>query len=165
MKFIGFAPFEFLRGERLEVRGLKIKSYNRASQSLSQEVKMFGNFRNLALWKSSMNLTTEIYKLTKSFPDHERYGLASQMQRAAVSVPSNIAEGFGRESTRDLLRFLYTSRGSLMELSTQLEISINLGYISSDTIKPIIEITNEVNKLLNGLIYSMKSQLRKASKS
>jgi len=126
---------------------------------------MFGNFRNLALWKSSMNLTTEIYKLTKSFPDHERYGLASQMQRAAVSVPSNIAEGFGRESPRDLLRCLYTSRGSLMELSTQLEISVNLGYISSDNIKPIIEIANEVNKLLNGLIYSMKSQLRKASKS
>jgi four helix bundle protein len=126
---------------------------------------MFGNFRNLALWKSSMNLTTEIYKLTKLFPDHERFGLVSQMQRAAVSIPSNIAEGFGRESTKDLTRFLYTSRGSLMELSTQLEISINLGYISSDSSKPIIDNANEVNKLLNGLIYSLKSQLKGSSKS
>jgi four helix bundle protein len=125
---------------------------------------MFGNFRNLALWKSSMNLTTEIYKLTKLFPDHERFGLVSQMQRAAVSIPSNIAEGFGRESTKDLIRFLYTSRGSLMELSTQLEISINLGYISSDSSKPI-DNANEVNKLLNGLIYSLKSQLKGSSKS
>ncbi len=125
---------------------------------------MFGNFRNLALWKSSMNLTAEIYKLTKLFPDHERFGLVSQMQRAAVSIPSNIAEGFGRESTKDLIRFLYTSRGSLMELSTQLEISINLGYISSDSSKPI-DNANEVNKLLNGLIYSLKSQLKGSSKS
>jgi four helix bundle protein len=112
-----------------------------------------------------MNLTTEIYKLTKLFPDHERFGLVSQMQRAAVSIPSNIAEGFGRESTKDLIRFLYTSRGSLMELSTQLEISINLGYISSDSSKPIIDNANEVNRLLNGLIYSLKSQLKKSSKS
>jgi four helix bundle protein len=126
---------------------------------------MFGNFRNLALWKSSMNLTTEIYKLTKLFPDHKRFGLVSQMQRAAVSIPSNIAEGFGRESTKDLIRFLYTSRGSLMELSTQLEISINLGYISSDSSKLIIDNANEVNKLLNGLIYSLKSQLKGSSKS
>ncbi|HPD38874.1 MAG TPA: four helix bundle protein [Mesotoga infera] len=125
---------------------------------------MFGNFRNLALWKSSMNLTAEIYKLTKLFPDHERFGLVSQMQRAAVSIPSNIAEGFGRESTKDLIRFFYTSRGSLMELSTQLEISINLGYISSDSSKPI-DNANEVNKLLNGLIYSLKSQLKGSSKS
>ncbi len=72
---------------------------------------MFGNFRKLQLWKSSMNLTTEIYRLTRNFPDHERYGLSSQMQRASVSIPSNIAEGFGRESTKELLRFLYTARG------------------------------------------------------
>ena len=105
---------------------------------------MFGNFRKLQLWKSSMNLTTEIYKLTRNFPDHERYGLSSQMQRASVSIPSNIAEGFGRESTKELLRFLYTARGSLMELSTQLEICNNLGYLSKEEHSSIQRLADEV---------------------
>ena len=123
---------------------------------------MFGNFRKLQLWKSSMNLTTEIYKLTRNFPDHERYGLSSQMQRASVSIPSNIAEGFGRESTKELLRFLYTARGSLMELSTQLEICNNLGYLSEEEHSCIQRLADEVNRLLNGLIFS-KKKLRSSS--
>ncbi|PVD16179.1 S23 ribosomal protein [Mesotoga sp. Brook.08.105.5.1] len=123
---------------------------------------MFGNFRKLQLWKSSMNLTTEIYKLTRNFPDHERYGLSSQMQRASVSIPSNIAEGFGRESTKELLRFLYTARGSLMELSTQLEICNNLSYLSEEEHSSIQRLADEVNRLLNGLIFS-KKKLRSSS--
>ncbi|PIJ61031.1 four helix bundle protein [Mesotoga sp. H07.pep.5.3] len=123
---------------------------------------MFGNFRKLQLWKSSMNLTTEIYKLTRNFPEHERYGLSSQMQRASVSIPSNIAEGFGRESTKELLRFLYTARGSLMELSTQLEICNNLGYLSEEEHSCIQRLADEVNRLLNGLIFS-KKKLRSSS--
>jgi four helix bundle protein len=123
---------------------------------------MFGNFRKLQLWKSSMNLTTEIYKLTRNFPESERYGLSSQMQRASVSIPSNIAEGFGRESTKELLRFLYTARGSLMELSTQLEICNNLGYLSEEEHSSIQRLADEVNRLLNGLIFS-KKKLRSSS--
>ncbi len=123
---------------------------------------MFGNFRKLQLWKSSMNLTTEIYRLTRNFPDHERYGLSSQMQRASVSIPSNIAEGFGRESTKELLRFLYTARGSLMEFSTQLEICNNLGYLSEEEHSSIQWLADEVNRLLNGLIFS-KKKLRSSS--
>ncbi|WP_367358566.1 four helix bundle protein [Mesotoga sp.] len=123
---------------------------------------MFGNFRKLQLWKSSMNLSTEIYRLTRNFPDHERYGLSSQMQRASVSIPSNIAEGFGRESTKELLRFLYTARGSLMELSTQLEICNNLGYLSEEEHSCIQRLADEVNRLLNGLIFS-KKKLRSSS--
>jgi len=123
---------------------------------------MFGNFRKLQLWKSSMNLTTEIYKLTRNFPESERYGLSSQMQRASVSIPSNIAEGFGRESTKELLRFLYTARGSLMELSTQLEICNNLGYLPEEEHSSIQRLADEVNRLLNGLIFS-KKKLRSSS--
>ena len=123
---------------------------------------MFENFRKLQLWKSSMNLTTEIYKLTRNFPEHERYGLSSQMQRASVSIPSSIAEGFGRESTKELLRFLYTARGSLMELSTQLEICNNLGYLSEEEHSCIQRLADEVNRLLNGLIFS-KKKLRSSS--
>ena len=123
---------------------------------------MFGNFRKLQLWKSSMNLSTEIYRLTRNFPEHERYGLSSQMQRASVSIPSNIAEGFGRESTKELLRFLYTARGSLMELSTQLEICNNLGYLSEEEHSCIQRLADEVNRLLNGLIFS-KKKLRSSS--
>ena len=123
---------------------------------------MFGNFRKLQLWKSSMNLTTEIYRLTRNFPDHERCGLSSQMQRASVSIPSNIAEGFGRESTKELLRFLYTARGSLMELSTQLEICNNLSYLSEEEHSSIQRLADEVNRLLNGLIFS-KKKLRSSS--
>jgi len=123
---------------------------------------MFGNFRKLQLWKSSMNLTTEIYRLTRNFPEHERYGLSSQMQRASVSIPSNIAEGFGRESTKELLRFLYTARGSLMELSTQLEICSNLCYLSEEEHSSIQRLADEVNRLLNGLIFS-KKKLRSSS--
>ena len=123
---------------------------------------MFGNFRKLQLWKSSMNLTTEIYRLTRNFPEHERCGLSSQMQRASVSIPSKIAEGFGRESTKELLRFLYTARGSLMELSTQLEICNNLGYLSEEEHPSIQRLADEVNRLLNGLIFS-KKKLRSSS--
>jgi four helix bundle protein len=123
---------------------------------------MFGNFKKLQLWKSSMNLTTEIYKLTRNFPESERYGLSSQMQRASVSIPSNIAEGFGRESTKELLRFLYTARGSLMELSTQLEICNNLGYLPEEEHSSIQRLADEVNRLLNGLIFS-KKKLRSSS--
>ena len=123
---------------------------------------MFGNFRKLQLWKSSMNLTTEIYKLTRNFPESERYGLSSQMQRASVSIPSNIAEGFGRESTKEFLRFLYTARGSLMELSTQLEICNNLGYLPEEEHSSIQRLADEVNRLLNGLIFS-KKKLRSSS--
>ena len=109
-----------------------------------------------------MNLTTEIYKLTRNFPESERYGLSSQMQRASVSIPSNIAEGFGRESTKELLRFLYTARGSLMELSTQLEICNNLGYLPEEEHSSIQRLADEVNRLLNGLIFS-KKKLRSSS--
>jgi len=87
-------------------------------------------FRDLLVWQKSMSLVTRIYQITKGFPREELYALTNQMQRCAVSVPSNIAEGHGRKSTKEYLRFLEIATGSLYELQTQLEISRNLDYLS-----------------------------------
>src|SRR5262245_3618122 len=81
-------------------------------------------FRDLIAWQKAMNLAKEIYRLTKAMPASEQFGLTNQMRRAAVSIPSNIAEGYARQSTRDYLKYLRTARGSLAELSTQYELAI-----------------------------------------
>ena len=88
------------------------------------------SFRELKIWQQSMELTALVYQLTAAFPYHERYGLSSQMRRAAVSIPSNIAEGAGRETRRDFRQFVLVARGSNCELHTQLLISVRLGYSS-----------------------------------
>lgn len=86
-------------------------------------------FRDLIAWQKAITLAKEVYKATSLMPDSERFGLTAQMRRAAVSVPSNIAEGHGRQSLPDYIRFLKTSRGSLMELQTQLLLAQDLGFI------------------------------------
>lgn len=86
------------------------------------------SFRDLEVWKQSMDLATEVYELTKSYPQNEMYGLVSQMRRAAVSIPSNIAEGQGRKNPKEFSQFLHIAKGSLSELDTQLELSRRLGY-------------------------------------
>ncbi len=102
-----------------------------------------------------MGLVTAVYKLTTSFPKNETYGLASQMQRAAVSVPSNIAEGHGLKQTQAYLRHLAIANGSLAELETQLEIAARLGY-SSTEVKVLIEMASEVGWMLAGLRRSLQ---------
>ena len=91
---------------------------------------MVKTYRDLLVWQKAINFVTEIYQITKSFPNNELYGLIGQMRRCAVSVPSNIAEGYGRKSTNDYLRFLQISMGSIYELQTHLEIARNLEYVS-----------------------------------
>jgi four helix bundle protein len=90
------------------------------------------SFQDLRIWQDSMDLTVEIYRATTGFPRHEAYGLISQMQRAAVSVPSNIAEGKGHRSDPEFVRFLFHARGSLLELQTQLLIARRLQYLSEE---------------------------------
>ena len=92
-------------------------------------------YRELNAWKEAMNLVEMIYKLTASFPNEEKYGLTSQMQRAVVSIPSNIAEGYGRDSRKEYLYHLSVSRGSLAELETQLLIAIRLKYLAEESCK------------------------------
>jgi len=110
------------------------------------------NYKDLFVWQKSMALVTEVYSITRLFPKEELYGLASQIRRSAVSIPSNIAEGYGRYSTNDYTRFLQIAIGSLYELQTQLEICLNLGYLSKDTFEKIYEQSREIERMLSSLI-------------
>jgi len=110
------------------------------------------NYRDLFVWQKSMALVTEVYSITRLFPKEELYGLLSQIRRSAVSIPSNIAEGYGRYSTNDYTRFLQIAIGSLYELQTQLEICLNLGYLSRDTFEKVYEQSREIERMLSSLI-------------
>lgn len=107
--------------------------------------------RDLLVWQKSMVLVTEIYRATRSFPRDELYGLSSQIRRAAVSVPSNLAEGHGRNSRREFRQFIGQARGSLVELETQVEISRNLGYLSNKSASDLLSRASEIARMLNGL--------------
>jgi len=109
-------------------------------------------YRDLMVWQKAMALVTEIYKVTKSFPRREDYGLTSQLRRCAVSIPSNISEGYGRNSRNEYIRFLQIASGSLYELQTQLEIAANLGYLKKDEFELLYESTREVERMLSVLI-------------
>ena len=106
-----------------------------------------------------MELVTEVYRLTESFPQREMYGLTRQIRDAAISVPSNIAEGRGRRTTRDYLSFLYRARGSLFETETQMDISRNLGYLPEPLHQVLRNSAAEVARPLNGLIASLERKL------
>lgn len=112
------------------------------------------SYQELIVWKKSIILAKEIYSLTKSFPKEEIFGLTSQLRRASVSVPSNIAEGQSR-STLDFKRFLTIAKGSLAEVETQLIIAKELGYLSSSQFENIISLADEVGKMLSGLYRSL----------
>lgn len=118
------------------------------------------SYRNLIVWQKSVALVTDIYTLTKSFPQEEKFGIVSQLNRASVSIPSNIAEGWGRESSKNYLQFLRISRGSLMETETLLEISKNLNYINESEFKVISDNIEEVSKILQGLIKSIQQKIK-----
>ena len=114
-------------------------------------------YRDLIVWQKAMQLVTEVYVSTKTLPAEERYGLVSQMQRSAVSVPSNIAEGYGRNSTNDYIRFLRIANGSLFELQTQLEIACNLGFLTKETFSRLYENSREIERMLSSLIKKIIS--------
>ena len=109
-------------------------------------------FRDLRIWQEAMNLTEEIYRVTIDFPKHELYGLTSQMRRAAVSVPSNIAEGKGHRSDPEFVRFLFHARGSLLELQTQLLIAKRLQYLSEEKAEDLVRRSDGIGRGLNALI-------------
>ena len=114
------------------------------------------NFRKLDIWTKSMSLVTEIYQLTNSFPSEERFGLISQMQRAAVSIPTNIAEGSAKSSNKDFARFLEISIGSALELETELIIASNLDYLNSEVFDSLVEKITEIQRMINGFKNKLK---------
>jgi four helix bundle protein len=113
------------------------------------------SFRDLIVWQRAIDLTTEIYRMTESFPRTEIYGLTSQVRRAAVSVASNIAEGAGRSSKREFRQFLVTARGSICEVQTQLIIADKLGFADKGKLSGIESAASEVARMLNGLLRSV----------
>jgi four helix bundle protein len=110
------------------------------------------SYRDLIVWQKSMKLVTEIYTATKTFPTEELYALTNQIRRSAVSIPSNIAEGYGRNSTSDYKRFLQIATGSLFELQTQIEIAVNLKYLAIEKFNTLFEAAKEIELMLIALI-------------
>jgi four helix bundle protein len=117
------------------------------------------NFKELKIWQRSRELVKKIYQLTAKFPKSEQFGLVSQINRSAVSVLSNIAEGSGRSSKQDFSRFLDIAMGSAFELESQLIISIDLGYASKDQIAEIAKELNEIQKMIRELKRSLISSI------
>src|ERR1700752_4771357 len=118
---------------------------------------MASSFQDLRVWQEAIKLAVAIYGTTEKFPKHELYGLTSQIRRAAVSIPSNIAEGKGR-TNKDFSRFLMQARGSLWELETQLEIALNLGYLSAGVRDECIGQTGELGRMLNSMLKAFQQE-------
>lgn len=118
--------------------------------------KQLKTHKDLDVWKRGIELVTEVYKVTKTLPNEETYGLCSQMQRAAVSIPSNIAEGAARSTTIDYIRYLYISLGSLSELETQIIICIKLKYLDEKT--QLLSEIESIRKMLLNLIKYLKTK-------
>ncbi|MBK7393169.1 MAG: four helix bundle protein [Chloracidobacterium sp.] len=113
-------------------------------------------YRDLVVWQKAMQLVTNVYAMTEHFPKHEMFGLTSQLRRATVSVPSNIAEGQGRDSPKEFLHHLSIAYGSLMEAETQVQIASNLTYIGKTDAGNLLAQCDEVGRLLNGLLRSLR---------
>lgn len=110
------------------------------------------NYKELKIWQKAMDLTEEVYSLVKLLPKEETYGLSDQLRRAVVSVPSNIAEGKGRGSDKEFIKYLSISRGSLLEVETQLIICNRIGLLKEEKISVALSLIQEINKMINALI-------------
>jgi len=117
------------------------------------------NHKELLVWQKAMQLVVDVYNLIRLLPKEETYGLSDQMRRAAISIPSNIAEGNARSSLKDMVHFLYIAQGSRAELETQLELCELIGYISKERLEPVLMQTQEIGRMLSGLIKSALQQI------
>jgi len=135
--------------ERIQDSGFGIRGKKKAAAPIK-------SYRDLGVWQKSRSLVKRIYLLTKTFPKDEAFGLTSQLRRASISVPSNIAEGKSRRATKDYMRFLDIAYGSVAEIETQLFISCDLGYVAEKKIAQLLEDYGEVGRMLNGLISSLE---------
>ena len=118
------------------------------------------NYRDLKVWQIAVDVVEAVYRLTREFPKHESYGIAQQIQRAAVSVPSNIAEGHARASTKEFLHYISIALGSLAELETQLIVATRLQYLKTQELDSILQQTDETGKMLRGLQKTLMAKAR-----
>jgi len=114
--------------------------------------------KKLDVWQASMKSATMIYKITEKFPEDEKFGLVSQMRRATISIPCNIAEGAARQGKKEFKNFVSMAQGSLSELDTQLELAILLGYLSTEDLREVWEQLLRIDKMLSGLIRSLTNR-------
>ncbi len=119
---------------------------------------MLKNYKELQVWQKSYDLCLKIYRITAVFPKEERYGLTSQIRRSVVSIPSNIAEGYGRKTTADYIRMLYIAYGSVCELETQILLAGDLGFIGTDELDSAKQDISEIERMLKSLIKSLESK-------
>jgi four helix bundle protein len=117
------------------------------------------NYRDLEVWQKAMDLAEECYRATSDFPKQELFGLSSQIRRAASAIPANIAEGHGRQHTREFLNFVSIARGSLMELETHLLLSCRVGLITQEPLEPLLAATDDISRMLTGLRRSLQKRL------
>ena len=118
---------------------------------------MIAGFKELIVWQRAMDATAEVYRLVKTLPRAENQSLGNQLRRAAVSIPSNIAEGFGRGSARDYANFLVIARGSLFEVETQLLVCVRVGYLEEVEIQPALALLAEVGKMINSILPKLRA--------
>ena len=116
------------------------------------------HYKDLVVWQKAIDLTVEVYRLMKKMPKEELYGLTNQLKRAVVSIPSNIAEGSARFSTKDYLRFLFMARGSVAEVETQLFICVQLDYLTQEDIDTALSLLNETGRMLNSMITKLRDR-------
>jgi four helix bundle protein len=114
------------------------------------------DYRDLVLWQRAMELATEVHRVTLKLPRHEMFGMSAQLRRAAVSVPSNVAEGSGRRTTREFIAFLHIARGSLSELKTQLDLARRIDYLADADLSNADSLSDEVGRLLNAVIRGLR---------
>src|SRR5581483_7522343 len=119
---------------------------------MTEDAMAVQNYRDLVVWQRAMDLAEAIYGISRGFPKEELYGLTNQVRRAAVSVPSNIAEGQGRGSTREFVQFLHIANGSRQELETQLILAQRLNYIREQELEPLLALSEEVGRIRSGLL-------------
>lgn len=131
---------------------------NRKEDGMEHTVR---SYRDLVAWQRARGLVREVYLLTAKFPVGERFGLVSQMDRAAVSIPSNIAEGYGRATTQDYLHFLRIARGSAFELETQIVLAGDLGLCAGQDVSQTSEKLHEVIRVLQGLMAALERRIEK----
>jgi len=125
----------------------------------SDELKTAGGYQDLLVWQKGILLVKHIYKLTRDFPSEEKFGLTSQMRRAAVSIPSNIAEGQARHTTREFIQFISHAEGSNAELNTQLIIAVELDYCTKADARSAFELMGELKRMLNALRRKLQADV------
>ena len=118
---------------------------------------MIKSFKDLVVWQKAMDLAAEVYRLAKKLPKEERYALADQLRRSASAIPSNIAEGFGRETGKDYANFLVIARGSVFETETHLLLCVRIHYLEAEEVQPTLSLIAEVGKMINSVLSMLRS--------